>query len=241
MSLPTPYYSEDGITIYHGDCREILPLFPDKSFDLCLTDPPYGENQSEWDKEKPTENVFPLMFNSLREGGCIYYWGFWGHADYVLGNLRKNGFKIQSRIVWWFATGRPEKKSYREDTEECWYASREEPKTFNAHLFLEPYEDENNYSRYGREGKHPGTVWRASRILHNHPEATEHPTQKPLAIISKMVGISSNIGDTILDPFMGSGTTLVAAKQLGRKAVGIEISEKYCEIAVKRLAQRELF
>jgi len=72
------------------------------------------------------------------------------------------------------------------------------------------------------------------------PQATQHPTEKPVELKAFFVRLHSNEGETILDPFMGSGTTLVAAKQLGRKAIGIEIEEKYCEIAVKRLAQAQL-
>jgi site-specific DNA-methyltransferase (adenine-specific) len=238
MSLPKPYYDEGGITIFHGDCRTILPhLAP---VDLVLTDPPYGENQATWDSRKPTDEVWDLMVSRMREGAALYYWGFWGHADWVLSNARRVGLTPQSQLTWWFQTGRPEKKSYREDTESAWYFSLGEPSTFNCQDDLEPYGDEANYARYGREGKHPGTVWIASRIFHNHPENVGHETQKPLTVISKIVRISSNESETILDPFMGSGTTLRAAKDLGRKAIGIEIEEKYCEIAAKRLAQEVL-
>jgi len=208
--------------------------------DLVLTDPPYGENQAFWDKEKPNDIIWDLMKEKILEGGCLYYWGFWGHADWVLLNAKRVKFFPQAQLTWWFKTGRPEKKSYREDTESCWYFSKGEPLIFNPERYLEPYEDENNYKRYGRKGKHPGTVFIASRIFHNHPENVGHPTQKPLKIIKKLIDISSDINSTVLDPFMGSGTTLVAAKELGRKAIGIEIEEKYCEITVRRLAQEVL-
>ena len=230
-----PYYQEDGITIYHGDCRDILPHL--EPVDLVLTDPPYGENQAEWDKQKPPDVIWDLIVSAMNDGSCLYYWGFWGHADWILINAKRVGLFPQSQLTWWFRTGRPEKKAYREDTESCWYFSLGEPKIFNAEDYLEPYEDESNYKRYNRIGKHPGTVFIASRILHNHPENYNHPTQKPLSVIRKLVGISSDQNSTILDPFMGSGTTLVAAQQLGRSAIGIEIEERYCEIAIERLRQ----
>ena len=237
----TPYYDDGkGIVIYHGDCRDVLPTLEAGSVDLVLTDPPYGEHQAVWDTAKPCESIWDQMQRILVSGGVLYYWGFWGHAEWVLGNARRVGLTPQTQITWWFRTGRPEKLSYREDTENAWYFSKGEPSTFNPAQDLEPYEDENNYRRYGRNGKHPGTVWIASRIFHNHPQNVGHPTQKPLEIFNKILRISSNADDLVLDPFMGSGTTLRAAKDLGRRAIGIEISEAYCEIAVRRLSQMVL-
>lgn len=235
VSLPTPYYDDGQITLYHGDCCDILPHLP--PVDLVLTDPPYGERQADWDDDKPPVEVWDLMMAVLLPGAALYYWGFWGHADWVLANARRVGLTPQSHITWWFQTGRPEKKSYREDTESAWYFSHGKPKTFNYEGDLEPYGDEANYARYGREGKHPGTVWIASRIFHNHPENVGHETQKPLSLISKMIRISSNEGEIVLDPFAGSCTTAVAAKELGRSCICIEKEERYLETAVRRLAQ----
>lgn len=229
-----PYYQHNGITIYHGDCRDVLPQL---SGDLIVADPPYGEKQASWDGDKPDPVLWDLMHSALSAGGILYYWGFWGHADWVLPNARRVGFVPQSQITWWFRTGRPEKFSYREDTESAWYFSKGEPRVFNAAEDLEPYEDESNYQRYGHKGKHPGTVWIASRIFHNHPQNVGHETQKPLELIEKMIRISSNPGDVVIDPTFGSGTTLRAAKNLGRRAIGIELDERYCEIAARRLSQ----
>ena len=215
-----------------------MAKMPDKYIDLINADAPYGENQADWDKEKPNEVIWSEMFRVLKVGGVCYYWGFWGHADWVLRNARQAGFFPQSRIVWWFRTGRPEKKSYREDTEECWYFSKGEPKTFNPELFLEPYEDENNYERYGRKGKHPGTVWIESRIFHNHPENVGHETQKPEKLIEKIILISSNEGDLIYDPFIGSGTTAVMAEKHKRLWIGSENKPANILMAEKRICEK---
>jgi DNA modification methylase len=134
----------------------------------------------------------------------------------------------------------PQRVNYRQDAEDAWFFAKGEPRTFNADTALEPYEDEANFRRYGREGKHPGTVWIASRIFHNHPENCGHETQKPLDIIGKMIRISSNPGDVVLDPMCGSGTTLKAAKELGRRAIGIDNNERYCEMSANRLSQEVL-
>ena len=233
-----PYYQDKYATIYHGDCLELLPEMP--KVDLVLTDPPYGAKQAEWDNEKPLEAVWNLIFDVLVDGGVLYYWGFWQCADWVLSNGKRVGLSPQSRIVWWFRTGVPQKKAFREDAENCWYFSKGEPNTFNFENYNEPYEDENNYKRYGRTGKHVGTVWQHERIFHNHPENCGHETQKPIELFEKIVGLSSNVDDLILDPFGGSCTTAVAAKQLNRKCIVIEIEEKYCEIGAKRLSQEVL-
>lgn len=235
-----PYYERGGITIYHGDCREVLPTLEAGSVDLVLTDPPYGEHQAFWDTARPHPAVWKEFARLLVDGGRLYYWGFWGHAPYVIEQAKAVGLTPQSRIVWWFRTGRPQKWAYREDTEDAWYFSKGVPAYFDVSEDLEPYEDASNYKRYGRTGKHPGTVWLASRVLHNHPENVGHETQKPLSLITKMVRVSSAPQELILDPFMGSGTTLLAAQQLGRRAIGIEIEEKYAEIAARRLEQEVL-
>lgn len=231
-----PYYQEKGITIYNADCRDIL-LSVANTADLIIADPPYGANQAEWDKAKPNVEIWDILSSTLKTGATLYYWGFWGDADWILSNGKRTGLTPLSRIVWWFRTGRPEKAAYREDTEQAIYFSKGEPLTFNPESDLEPYEDDSNYKRYNRTGKHPGCVWIASRVFHNHPENVGHETQKPLNIISKMIRISSNPNDTVIDPYMGSGTTLRAAKELNRQAIGVEINERYCELAANRLRQ----
>lgn len=227
-------------TIVCGDCLDVMRDMPDGCMDLVVTDPPYGENQAKWDIDKPSIEIWDEMYRVLKEGGCLYYWGFWGHADWVLSNAKRVQLIPQSRIVWWFRTGRPEKKSFREDTENAWYFSKGEPRAFNAENYLEPYEDKANYRRYGRNGKHPGTVWIHSRVLHNHPGNVGHPTQKPEFLISKMVGISSQKGELIFDPFIGSGTTAVAALKLGRHFYGCDINPEYVKLANQRIEKTRL-
>lgn len=206
-----PYYEDKLVKIYKGDCRDILPHL-DIKVDLALLDPPYGEGQAIWDNSKPPDDIWDILYQSIKDGGVLYYHGFWGHADWILSNGRRVGFYPKSQLTWWFKTGKPQKLSYREDTEKIWYFSKGEPVTFNSENYLEPYDDEANYERYSRKGKHPGTILIASRIKENYPENVGHPTQKPESIISRLIGISSNIGDLVLDPFLGSGTSCFCAK-----------------------------
>jgi DNA modification methylase len=215
VSAMNPYYSEDGITIYHGDCREILPTFPDKSFDLVLTDPPYGIGES---NEK---NLSRVRLAKPKNYGT-YDWD----KDVVSQSLIDSAVTLGVYACVWGGN------YYSMPPSPCWLIW---DKLNGKNDFADCEIAWTNYGRAVRLRRH---LWNG--MLRKDSEDRHHPTQKPLQIITWAVGLSPQ-SDSILDPFMGSGTTLVAAKQLGRKAVGIEIEEKYCEIAVKRLAQMELF
>ena len=223
MSLPKPYYQDSACTIYHGDCREILPLLP--KVDLVLTDPPYGEVTHKGARTG-TEKKVLVDFDSfttekLLELTALFVdasrrWVFmtceWRHA----AKMEEAGLPLIRLGVWIKPNGAPQFTGDRPGTgwEAIAILHREGKKKWNG-------------------GGHHAT-W-----IHNI-EQGEHPTTKPLGLVKTWVQQFSNEGETILDPFMGSGTTLRAAKDLGRKAIGIELEEKYCEIAVKRLRQEVL-
>lgn len=196
-----PYYSEDGITIYHGDCREILPSV---QADAVVTDPPYGisanrmtlgagkktfERGGDWDSER-------VDLSSLLQIGTAH--GIWG------GNYYTDLLKPTNQWMIWHKVN--DGRSFSE-CEMCWT-------DFSGNI------------------KHLSHHWSG--------EDKQHPTQKPFPLMRWCLSFLPEICTSILDPFMGSGTTLRAAKDLGRKAIGIEIEEKYCEIAAKRLSQRVL-
>jgi DNA modification methylase len=206
------YYQDDWSTIYHGDCRDILPLL--EPVDLVLTDPPYGIKRDKgfegfggfgtpiarrrfeddnWDQERPDKALFDLL---LVKAQSILLFGGNFFAD-----LLPQG---KHWIVW-------DKKNTMPDFGDCELIWTNLPRNSVKIITCE-------YN--GLIGKES---WRA------------HPTQKPLRLLIELLKRYS--GDTILDPFMGSGTTLVAAKNLNRKAIGIEIEERYCKIAVSRLKQ----
>ena len=218
-----PYYEHAGITIYHGDCREILPELPD--VDAIITDPPYGIS---WDgnakrfttgfnvkrtnhgavigDSSPFDPTFLLRFKK------IVLWGY----PYFAATL-----PIGKILIW--DKRFPNGEAFLADAEIAWCKSKY--KKVGPHM--------GGYGSYIFSKTWQGFV---------RSEPVEHPTQKPVSLMEWCIGHADVLhGETILDPFMGSGTTLVAAKNLGRKAIGIEIEEKYCEIAVKRLAQENLF
>jgi len=213
-----PYYDDgNGIVIYHGDCREILPTLP--KVDLVLTDPPYGEvnrvsrGLRNLDKGRADIITGGELDAILKiQAATFYVWCGTEQVSYLRAGFVDNGFS--TRLGIWEKTN---------------------PSPMNGqHLWLSSLEAcvfaRKNGAVFNEICKSP--VW-------NGPTEgeTDHPTEKPIWLFKRLVAASSNQGQTILDPFMGSGTTLRAAKDLGRKAIGIEIEEKYCEIAAKRLAQ----
>jgi site-specific DNA-methyltransferase (adenine-specific) len=257
----TPYYEQDGITLYCGDCRDILPTFPDKSFDLVLTDPPYGHNNNNGDMASRWEAIFegrkeeydeakefrPIANDGVeanelvkwsfsewfrllnKPGSCcccccggggpdpqFARWSLW------LDDAFEGGFK---QMVIWDKGPMGMGHHYRRSYETVLVAQKGAPAKW--------YDTTKRVENVIRPG-----MYGIGKII---PSKSQHPTEKPVELMSLFIRLHTQPGESILEPFAGHGTTLVAAKQLGRKAVGIEISEKYCEIAVKRLAQIELF
>ncbi len=212
MSLPKPYYEDTkaGITIYHADCRDILPLLPDKSIDLVLTDPPYGigVDYGEYDdtQDNLLEKIIPLMPLILAKGkrvmlttGVKNMYSY-PRPDWVLAWVSTAGV---GRGVWGFC---------------CWHPIL----AYGRDPYLE-----------NGKGSMPD-IFLSNEIT----QIKNHPVSKPTNLWQKVLHRGSvNSTDLILDPFLGSGTTAYCAQKLGRKCIGIEIEEKYCEIAAKRLSQ----
>ena len=198
--LPEPYYDQDGITIYHGDCREILPLLEPGSIDLVLTDPPYPNNAGHF-------------IDGIRAAEQIM-------QTYVAPRW----------MVFWHALTRPP-VPLPLVAHHIWHRSN----TNRPDNYEPIYEFANESERASRVMSYP-VVYPG---LTGCYEATGHPTQKNVKLMRDLIAMRRD-AQALLDPFMGSGTTLRAAKDLGRKAIGIEIEEKYVEIAVKRLQQSVL-
>jgi site-specific DNA-methyltransferase (adenine-specific) len=251
MSLPKPYYQDDWATIYHGDCREILPLLP--KVDLVLTDPPYGHNNNNGDMISRRETIFggekvererrPIS-NDGEEANELVRW-FFCEAKKLL--------VVGGCCCCCCGGGGPDPQFAR------WSLWMEEAIGFKhavvwdkgpmgmGHHYRRSYEfilvgQNGNPCKWYAETKDIENIIRPGDLEVNKiiPSAEQHPTEKPIGLMKWFIPLHSRIGETILDPFMGSGTTLRAAKDLKRKSIGIEIEEKYCEIAVKRLRQEVL-
>ena len=230
----TPYYEHAGITIYHGDCREILPQLP--KVDAVITDPPYKNliggmefknggvaTQQKLSKSFGDEWNASLDWLPLLEGKARQAIIFTTH--HAMGEL---------------LCGLPGKLSLIG----CWRKPNAHPpqSPFAPHYSIEFYVgaklgegcDWKGITYYIEVAQDFGGCISRGERIRNIDGSNAHPTQKPIDVMQRLISPSAQ---TILDPFMGSGTTLVAAKNLGRKAIGIEIEERYCEIAAKRLAQ----
>ncbi len=212
MSLPKPYYEKDGIVIYNADCRNILPLLEPESIDLVLTDPPYGINYLGG------------------RGGNLIHSQRRRKREKIIGDEKAfditpllqfkrlalfGGHRFYDKLPpggsfhVWDKRG-PYKPVHTADFDTIWV----------------------NWHMVGRRISH---YWRGLCRESEQNQRIEHPTQKPLVVMCWLLEMLG--GKSILDPFLGSGTTLVAAKRLGRKGLGIESEERYCKSAVKRLSR----
>ena len=230
MSLPKPYYEEDGIRIFLGDCREILPELKDESIDLILTDPPYGIgyqsnmrtatkkfNKITNDDNNTRFSAYPLLYRLLKNNSCGVF--FCSFKNYAVDYLELNKvFDIKNCIVWDKGGG----------------GIGDLKHTLSTDYELAIIGHKGNFEIVG---KRIGSVWEIPKVF---PSDMTHPTEKPAELFTKMINVFATSDCLVLDPYMGSGTTLVAAKLLGRRAIGIEISEEYCAIAVDRLRQEVL-
>lgn len=214
-----PYYEQDGITIYHGDCREILPKLCVRA-DLLLTDPPYGialdtdySKRGQAVEGREYESVIgddePMDFRHLFDYGTIQIvFGANNWPQQVPFQPKRDGW-----LCWDKRTNEAADRIFGSPFELACVIGRRTYKIFRIqHCGIK-----------NADGDRSGRL---------------HPTQKPVALMAAI--LRQFPGETVLDPFCGSGTTLRAAKDLNRRAVGIEIKERYCEIAANRLAQGTL-
>lgn len=200
-----PYYSQDGITIYHADCREVLPLIDAQ---VVVTDPPYGVGLTSFDDD------FEVSPTGLDMAS--------GNRAAVFMSPRRI-FELAERLKTW----EPQRLLWMHKTADIAAPWRGWCMNGEAIMVL---------ARRGAVWPSPAD-YRSDTYSVGPWERAGHPNGKPLTVVRDLVGRLSFESETILDPFMGSGTTLRAAKDLGRRAIGIEVEERYCQIAVERLAQ----
>ena len=219
-----PYYEHAGITIYHGDCRDMLPSLG--RFDLLLTDPPYGINAA---RAAHFGEGILRHASGLKTGLAIpkkdYGDSDWDDVPADIEAINAAMGLSEHQIIWggnYFALGPG--RCYL-----VWDKLRGDTDYADAELAWTNLDRSVRVIRYKWNG-----------FIKAIPEDRFHPTQKPLAVMKWAIQQTKETCELILDPYMGSGTTLRAAKDLGRQAIGIEIEERYCEIAAKRLSQEVL-
>ena len=241
-----------------GSLEVVSNKLPSGFVDLLFIDPPYnlnkdfGNNKFKIKKEEDYTNIFEKwllsVIHTLKENASIYVCCDWKSSPMIFNVLSKH-LKIRNRITWEREKGRGALSNWKNCSEDIWFATLSDEYKFNVDAVklkkkvIAPYK-ENGIAKDWTEnddGKfrltHPSNFWTDITIpFWSMPENTDHPTQKPEKLVAKIILASTNKGDIVLDPFLGSGTTSVVSKKLGRKYVGIEMNEEYCCLAEKRLA-----
>jgi len=239
--------------VIQGDCLEVMKQLPDKCIDLVLTDPPYGTTQNEWDEIVPLDKMWE-QYLRVGKDNCSYILTSAQPFTTALINSNPRMFKYDLIFEKTLASGFLNAKVMPlRSHEEILIFNKGKTKYYpkmgtgvNKKGIDRRGSNGTNYGAYTKkdrsyddEGKrYPKSVIRFS--TGNRTVERFHPTQKPVELMSYLIQTYSDAEDIILDSFMGSGTTAVAAKQLGRNYIGIEISEKYCAIARERLRQEIL-
>ena len=242
----------------HQDIFETLDYLPNGFVDLVFVDPPYNLNKTfnaasfkemeSEEYEKWLDSWVSKLVRLLKPHASVYICGDWKSSGAIF-NVAKKYFHIQNRITFEREKGRGAKSNWKNCSEDIWFCTLSNDYYFNVDAVkmkrkvIAPYKDENGQAKDWEEsddGKYrityPSNVWTDITIpFWSMPENTDHPTQKPEKLVAKVILASSKPSDIIFDPFLGSGTTSVVARKLGRRYVGIEIDEYYCCLAEKRL------
>ncbi len=248
--------------IINQDIFEVLSLLPDSFIDLLFIDPPYNLNKKfsstsfksmkNEDYEIWMDSWLGKMVTLLKPDASIYICGDWNSSAAIFNSANKY-FKVQNRITWEREKGRGAKVNWKNCSEDIWFCSMSNKYKFNVEdvklkrKVMAPYKTESgkpkDWNNDGDENyriTYPSNIWTDITVpFWSMPENTDHPTQKPEKLLAKIILASSNEDDFIFDPFLGSGTTAVVAKKLGRKYSGIEIDENFCCVAEKRLNEAD--
>ncbi len=249
-------YSRGAHTVFHGDALQVLAEnVPDSSVDLVFADPPYnigktfGTFRDKWETDEAyarwCESWLELCCRKLKPHGTLYVMTSTQAMPFIDLFVRRK-LTILSRIVWHYDSSGVQARHYFGSLyEPILYAVRDPKKyTFNARDIavqartgavrkLIDYRKPKP-TVYSSE-KVPGNVWLFSRVRYRMSEYEDHPSQKPEALLERIIRASSNPGDLVLDPFAGTFTTCAVAKRLGRQTIGIELQREYVKIGVRRL------
>ena len=214
--MTEPYYQDDYVTIYHGDAREVLPRLDLDPVDLVLTDPPYGLGELWVGGGGTSATSWTFDPNEAKT---------WD--DDTVDDVIAEILRLDAQVVIWGGN------YYDLPPSRCWLIwDKKQPDTFTTG------QAEMAWTNLDR----PVRIFRMSQVEAYGKMHKQHPTQKPIELMTWTTTMidRSNFANVILDPFAGSGTTLRAAKDLGRQAIGIELDERYCEVAATRMGQEVL-
>jgi len=249
------FFNKKGFKLYNGDCLEILPTIEKGSVTTIFADPPYNlsnggiscqngkmvcVNKGDWDKSKGftkdyefTYNWLKLCRDVLKPNGTIWVSGT-PHNIYQVGfALQSLGFHILNEISWYKPNAPPNLacRCFAHAHETVLWArkDKESKHKFNYEVMKE-WDD-----KISPKGKQMRSIWNIPLTPQNEKTNGRHPTQKPVELLRRIIASSSDKGDLVLDPFNGSGTTGIVAKQLDREYIGIEKNKDYLNLTIKRL------
>lgn len=244
-----------------GDSFEIMRKLPTGFADMIIADPPYNltkrygaksfTKRSAEEYEQYTRRWLELALPLLKDEGTIYVCCDW-ESSLIIGKVLQEFTIVRNRITWQREKGRGAKANWKNSMEDIWFATKGESYTFNLDAVkirrkvLAPYRTDGQPKDWIQTDNGnfrdtcPSNFWDDITVpFWSMPENTAHPTQKPEKLIAKLILASSNKGNIIFDPFLGSGTTSVVAKKLGRHYLGIEYDPQYCIWAEQRLELAE--
>ena len=249
--------------IVNQDVFETLDFLPTNFVDLLILDPPYNLtktfNSTSFKKKSISkyaewfENGLLKLLPTLKNTATVYVCCEWYSSTAVHLVLEKY-LKVRNRITWEREKGRGAKRNWKNSSEDIWFATVSDDYVFNMgdvklkRRVLAPYTDINGAPKDWQDSSegqfrltHPSNLWNDITVpFWSMPENTDHPTQKPEKLLAKLILASTNKNDFVFDPFVGVGSSLVAARKLNRRFLGIEIEPEYCLLAAKRLHWAEL-
>ena len=245
----------------NGDMRAVCPLLAPGCADLIIADPPYNLTKSydgtafrrrgAAEYEEYTRAWLAAVEPLLLPHGSIYVCCDW-QSSLVIGRVLEELFTVRNRITWQREKGRGARRNWKNSMEDIWFATRGEEYTFDfdavrqRRRVIAPYRADGQPKDWveSAQGAYrdtcPSNFWDDITVpFWSMAENTAHPTQKPEKLLAKLILASSAPGDTVLDPFLGSGTTSVTAKKLDRHYIGIELEPRYCVWAEQRLERAD--
>lgn len=245
-----------------GDSMAWATVLPQQSVDLLILDPPYNLdktfNSQKFSRRTVEEytawlnQVMVTLLPLLKPTATVYICGDWLSSISIF-NVASAYLMVRSRITWEREKGRGARSNWKNASEDIWFCTVSENYTFNVEAVklrrkvLAPYRHADGAPKDWHQTQagnfrdtHPSNLWTDITVpFWSMPENTRHPTQKSEKLLARLILASTHPGDVVLDPFLGSGTTSVVAKKLGRRYLGIEQDEEYCLLSERRLEQAE--
>ena len=258
LEIVTEFALEERIVVYTGDCLDMLKTLPDQSMQLIVTSPPYNIGK-EYEKRTNLKRYIELQKEVIAQ--CCRVLSDKGSLCWQVGNFVDNGeiipldvalypifsdlkMKMRNRIVWHFEHGLHCSKRFSGRYETINWYTKTDDYVFN----LDPVRVPQKYpgKKYFKGpktgeysgnplGKNPGDLWVIPNVKSNHVEKTEHPCQYPVELVERLVLSMTNANDWVLDPYLGSGSSLIAAVRHQRKGIGTDMEPRYVAIAKERV------